>query len=83
MSLHWNRDAEPAAMRRTAEITPQNTPHNFFIGVGSGVCDATVPAGAQDQTNTIPWNRDGLSYQYTTFGHSLNPPSISYDTCSY
>src|ERR1700709_2138543 len=50
MYSHWNRDVEPAGMRRTAEITPQNTLHDFFIGAGSGVWDATVPAGAQDQT---------------------------------
>ena len=82
MSLHWNRDVEPTGMRRTAEITPQGTLHNIFIGVGSGVYDAAVLAGAQDQTNTIPWNNDGLSYQHTTSGHSLNPPSMTYNTYS-
>jgi hypothetical protein len=83
MSMHRNCDVEPTAMRRTAEITPQNTLHDFFIGVGSGVCDATVPAGAQGQTNAIPRDRDSLSYHYAPFEHPLNQPYISYGKYSY
>lgn len=79
MTLHRNCDVEPAATRRTAEITPQNTLHDFFIGVGSGVCDATVPAGAQGQTNAIPRDRDSLSYHYAPFEHQ---PYISYGNYS-
>ncbi|KAG1748326.1 uncharacterized protein EDB91DRAFT_1245034 [Suillus paluster] len=86
MPLHWSSDIDLAVMHRTTDIIPQSTLHDFSIGVSSGVCgDATVPEGAQDQTNTIPRRSDSLRQinHYTSSRHPLNQSHISYDIYSY
>lgn len=79
MSLHWNGDMELVGTRRTTQVVPQSIPHDFYDDMSSGVCDAAVLEGAQDQTGIISPYSDNLSQidQYTSFGHPLNQSRIS------
>ncbi|KAG1729253.1 hypothetical protein EDB19DRAFT_1743964 [Suillus lakei] len=79
MSLHRKSDVKSAGMRQTTEIVPQSMLDDFFIGVSSGVCDAAVLEGAQDQTNIISRRSDNLSQinQYTARIHSLNQSPLT------
>ncbi|KAG1851916.1 hypothetical protein F4604DRAFT_1933852 [Suillus subluteus] len=85
MSLGWNADIKSAGTHRTTQIVSQSTLHNFYIGMSSGVYDAAMLDGTQDQTSIVPRSSNNMSQidQYTSFGHPLNQSRIPYDRYSY
>ncbi|KAG1846085.1 hypothetical protein DFJ58DRAFT_799786 [Suillus subalutaceus] len=84
-SLGWNADIKSVGTHRTTQIVSQSTLHDFYIGMSSGVYDAAMLEGAQDQTSIVPRFSNNMSQidQYTSFGHPLNQSRIPYDRYSY
>ncbi|KAG2156874.1 uncharacterized protein EDB93DRAFT_1247063 [Suillus bovinus] len=92
-SLQWNGDVKSVGTYRATQtqIVSQSSPYDFYIGMGSGMCDTAMLESAprRDQTSTVLQSIDDLNqidqYYTPSFGHCLNQPEsrISYNKSSY